>query len=439
MRTGRGAIVAGLFCAWLIPAVGAAASTMAEQQALKSRIEARFKPSASRAGVVLVPKRSVPGITAIEVADGSVSLDGLVVTGGELRQRLGADANAVLELSYLDAPTLRSLFGAGASAAPPVTVSPTPDRDRAYDPWDDRPARRWNRARHGARIRLGENIVVAEDETTTDALVAIAGSITIDGRAESDVVAVGGSVRLGPKAVVRGDVTAVGGRVTSQAGAEVRGRINEITFPHAGTWRGPIVEWRGIDWGIGRWLALAGTMLRAGVILFLVALIAGIARAPAEAAGRRVAAAPWAALFVGVGVQVLFVPAMVALVAALLISIVGIPLLVLVPFVMFGALALAFVGFAAVAMRVGSIVAPRMESPGAVAPALLGALVLMGVTLVARAIALAPGPFGWLAVSTGALGFAIEYIAWTIGLGAAAIALFEWRRQPGVPPVPRGL
>ncbi len=434
MSACRGAIVAGLFCAWLMPEVGAATPTATEQQALKSRIETRFKPSASRAGVVLVPKHDVPGVTTIEVADGSVSLDGLVVTGSELRQRLGADADAVLALSYLDAAALRNRLGPSTASSP--TVGPASAPERTPDTWDDRPARRRNGVRHGARIRIGENIVVAEDETTTDTIVAIAGSITVDGRVEDNVVAIGGSVHLGPKAVVRGDVTAVGGQVTRDAGAEVRGSIDEVVFGRTGVWRRPIVAWHEIDWGVGRWLALAGTILRVGFVLFLVALIAGIARAPVAAIGQRVATMPWASLFVGMGIQVLFVPALVALVVALVISIVGIPLLVLVPFVAFGALALAFVGFAGVATRVGAAVTPRLDRRGALATALVGALAVMAVTMIGRVIGLVPLPIGWLGVSIGALGFVIEYVAWTIGLGAAAIAVFEWRRQPGVPPVP---
>ncbi len=431
MRARRAAILASLMGLWLVPAVAWAAPSAAEQQALKAKVEDHFKVAASRTGVVLVPRRDVPGLTTIEVADGSVSLDGLVVTGDELRQRLGGDADTVLQLSYLDAATLRSLFAA-AAAAPGVQREP---ERRVPDTWDDRETRRSRRG--GARIRIAESLTIAEDETVPDAVVAIGGSVTVNGRAEDNVVAVGGSVHLGPKAYVRGDVVAIGGTVTREAGAEVRGRISEVGFGR-GEWRGPVIAWPPIDWEVGRWFAFAGTLLRVAFVLFLVALIAVIAAAPVRVVGGRVAQAPWIALLVGVAVQVLFGPALVALVIALLISIVGIPLLVLVPFVVFGAIAFAFVGFTGVAARVGAALLPGPGGAGrpALTTALVGALALMAVTILARLIGLLPQPLGWLAVGIGAAGFAIEYVAWTVGLGAAVMAAVEWRRQPAVPPVP---
>ena len=58
-----------------------------------------------------------------------------------------------------------------------------------------------------------------EDEEVTGQVVAVLGSVRIDGAVGDQVVAVLGSVELGPKAVVRGDIISVGGRVHRSEGA----------------------------------------------------------------------------------------------------------------------------------------------------------------------------------------------------------------------------
>src|SRR5205085_6505397 len=71
-------------------------------QALRSRVERRFQILPIANGVVLTP-RFKAAARSVEVADGTIALDGAPVTGAELRQKLGADADLILQVSYLDA------------------------------------------------------------------------------------------------------------------------------------------------------------------------------------------------------------------------------------------------------------------------------------------------------------------------------------------------
>jgi len=402
------------------------------QEALKATVEQLFKVSSSRAGLVLVPRRELPGITTIEVADGSVSLDGLVVTGDELRRRLGTGADAVMQLSYLDAGTLRRLFPVGASAPPERPQREDEGRTQRPGTWDDEGR---YRRQAGSRIRFGGSIDVPEDERVTEAVVAIGGSVTVNGRVDDDVVAIGGSVFLGPHSVVRGDVTSIGGHVTREEGAEVRGKINEVGIGRR--WGHQGFAWPGIDWRVARWFAFAGTVTRVIFVLLIVALLAALAAGPVAVTGQRAADSPWLALLVGFGLQLLIGPALIAIVVALVISIVGIPLLVTIPLLLLGVIVLAFVGFAGVAARVGGLLTARFgRSRSVLATAVIGALAIAAVTLMARVIGLLPFPAGLAGGAVGVLGFAIEYFAWTIGIGAAVMALFEWQHRPPVPPVP---
>jgi hypothetical protein len=133
---------------------------------------------------------------------------------------------------------------------------------------------------------------------------------------------------------------------------------------------------------------------------------------------------------------VLFVPGVLLLVIALLISIVGIPLLGAVPFLIGAAAVVWVAGFAGVVTRVGA----RLRGSDvdyAAAPVLdmlVGFAAITVVTFTGHILALGPSwlsPFAW---SLGAVGLLIEYVAWTIGLGAAIASFFG--RQPATPPPP---
>jgi len=63
-----------------------------------------------------------------------------------------------------------------------------------------------------------------------DAAVAVLGSVYVNGRVGDAVVAVLGNVELGPQAEVMGDVVAVGGTITRHPDAIVRGDVNNVSF-----------------------------------------------------------------------------------------------------------------------------------------------------------------------------------------------------------------
>src|SRR5688572_26171320 len=81
--------------------------------ALKSRVERRFRVLQVREGLVLTPRREVRGLQSIEIREGVIAVDGSPTSGAQLRERLGADADLVLQVSYLSADAL------AAWAAPP--------------------------------------------------------------------------------------------------------------------------------------------------------------------------------------------------------------------------------------------------------------------------------------------------------------------------------
>src|SRR5262249_50782495 len=108
---------------------------------LKARIDERWRAIPLQNGLLLVPRRPSTLVKGGDLAqDGTIAIDGQIVTGVDLQSRLGADADVVLGLSHLSPTERATLFqsqtdneplerGAGAtgkraSSANAATVGP---------------------------------------------------------------------------------------------------------------------------------------------------------------------------------------------------------------------------------------------------------------------------------------------------------------------------
>jgi hypothetical protein len=113
----------------------------------------------------------------------------------------------------------------------------------------------------------------------------------------------------------------------------------------------------------------------------------------------------------------------------LVVSIVGIPLLVLMPFGIVLALVVLLVGFTGVAYQIGRTLHARFgwTERGAYASVVLGVIVIVGLTVLARSAALMGGDL--LGFPLAALGYLVEYAAWTIGFGSAILVWLRGRQQ----------
>lgn len=407
---------------------------------LRARLEERWRVAIVRDGLVLVPRRAGRSLRGVEITGDSVAIDGEPVTGAELRRRLGADAEAVLALTYLEPAARRTLFEAMPAVGPTVGRA---ERDRAatvsLPPAEGPDLRRGTRQR-GARVRIGSDLVVGEHERIGDAAVAIFGSVVVDGEVAGDVVAVGGDVRLGPKAVVNGEVTAVGGRIVADSGARMDGGVHEIAIRWP-TWSVGVPEARIVppaEWWAG--LLLVAAVARALVLVVLTTIVALLGRAAVTRVGREVGDAPWQSILIGVGAQLVLVPAAIALCGGLIVSIVGIPLLALVPVAALVAAGFWLVGFTAVAARLGGALMGGSESGRLVPAVLLGLGLVFAVTLGARLAWWA----GWIGLPgfllLGGVGWLVEAVAWSMGLGALILSGFRGKAAPAAeavpPPVP---
>lgn len=80
-------------------------------------------------------------------------------------------------------------------------------------------------------IKMNTDIEISNDMVVGD-VVAIGGDVTVRGKVENNVVVIGGSVRLEPRASVAGQVVVVGGEITKDPTATIGDRITQIYMPH---------------------------------------------------------------------------------------------------------------------------------------------------------------------------------------------------------------
>jgi hypothetical protein len=281
-------------------------------------------------------------------------------------------------------------------------------------------------------VRFGGNARVTQDEVVFGDVVVIGGRSDVDGEVRGNVVTIGGNMRLGPRADVRGDAVAIWSRIDRAPTAQVGGQYVDIG---TGTWMGP--------WHVGfpgpfprfpNFLGLVGTLLRLGLLVMLGWLFVAVGRGPVQRIADRAAAEPVKAGLVGVLVEVLFLPILVVVIVLLAISIIGIPLLALVPLALLALVLVLIAGFTAMALRtgqwIGGLGSNRPEAYTAVA---IGTIVLLSFAVMAKLAFLAGGFVAGFGIALAVIAFCVEYLVWTIGLGAAVLARLA-PRSPSIEP-----
>lgn len=437
------------------------AQTATELGALKAQLERRFEVLSLQDGVLLRPRATIAGVRSVEIHQGAIAIDGQVVTGAELRTRLGGEADLVVRVSYLNSADQGMLTGTPAPSPAPGTVDPptaaapdvpaapslgssddrTDDRDRRSRRWGGPSGRRSDRG-SGDRVRFGGTVTVGEDETVNGDVVVIAGRARVMGHVTGGVVVVAGGAELGPRADVGQDVVVVGGQLSRDPNAHVGGEVHEVgvgplsidprvRMPHVGFW-----DW---SWSnpLGSAFSLMSTVVRLAILCLLCALVVLVGGAYVNQVGALAADQPLKAGLVGFLSQVFMLPLAVVTIVVLVITIVGIPFLLLLPFVAVGLCAVALVGFTAVAQRLGGTVLERVGGPsGAYAATLLGVVLILGPVLLGKLVSFGGAPLWFVATPLAAVGLLTEYVAWTVGFGAAAFLAFGSGTRVVPPPLP---
>ena len=288
----------------------------------------------------------------------------------------------------------------------------------------------------GTRIAVAQDVHIERDEEVSEAVIVIGGNLRVDGRVRDGIFVAGGDLHLSSSSDVRGEIVIVGGQITREAGARQVGSVNYVSL---GDWSRRTFGWLpSIRFGeVGRWVSLFGTIARISILIVLMALLLLIARAPVARTGRAAAAEPLRALLIGLAAEIFFLPALIAAAIGLAITIIGIPFVFLLLPMAVVLLVFAFVlGFTALSCRIGEWVEDRLgwQPANAFIATAMGFMILLAPTFLARLLAFANWGAEPLLLALVIAGMTIEFVAWTIGLGAAIMTgLGRWYTVP--PPI----
>lgn len=464
---------------------GASVNTPESRQELRQTLENQYEVLLVRSGVVLKPHQEKLGVRTVEVTGETIAVNGERVSPGVLRAWLGEDAEAILRLQALPDAQRRELFGSPAvsgeipAAAAPETTSgeveipsedevgeapevsgiPEPPEAPEAPEAPEIPEGDDGLRSSGSRVNILGGVTVEKDELAEE-VVAVGGSVRVDGEVERDVVAVGGNVRvkgrvggevvsvggsvyLEPGAVIEGNVSTVGGTIHQGEGSRIEGKPSEVGFvPFISSRRG---DWDG-DFGFfGGSMAVAEELIGLVFLMLLVCLVLLLARRPLDRVDRQLVMEPWKAGLVGFLAQLLFLPLLIVVTVLLAITVVGCALFLLYPFLFLALLLFALLGYAAVAHRMGRWVEARFgwrTGGSPYAAALIGVLLIQIWSLFGNVLSLGGGVLDFFAGMFLLLGWAVTYVAWTVGFGAVLLSRFGtepgyWPgRTAAVPPIP---
>lgn len=318
---------------------------------------------------------------------------------------------------------------------------------------------------------FGSDLTVEEDEISEEVVVfsgnltvrgkvlgdaaVVGGSADIWGEVDGEVAAVGGNVDVHHTARVEGDVTSVGGEVEVEDGAWVGGHIEEASGPNIRI--GPWWRWGGSHWNwewdrddtydLGfrfwrHWWHVGAKALWMVLLALLSCLAILVARNPIARMERQVTAHPWKCGLVGLSASLLFWPLLFVLVVVLAISIIGIPLLFLLPFALLAIAFASLLGFVAVAGRIGEWMEERFGLRlGSPYLAVLAGIAVIGVwSLLGHLLDFGPAPLRVLAFLFWLFGMLLWMAAWLVGFGASILTRFgtgeSWGGGGSLPPVP---
>ncbi|PJA73502.1 hypothetical protein CO151_13385 [bacterium CG_4_9_14_3_um_filter_65_15] len=261
----------------------------------------------------------------------------------------------------------------------------------------------------GNLVKIGDDVLVAEDEDVRGNVVVIGGNAEIAGRVQGDVVVVLGDLQVGGGAEIEGQTVTVGGSLDQDPGASM-GEVTVIDPLPNGGFSPYMMLGRG-------WLSFFFTQSLFVVVLIMAGLTALLTPARRfEAITGSLRREPLVAMGIGVLAALVGHLVLFLLGAILVLTVIGLPLALLL------GLGAALVSLLAVAV-VGAVVGDGLcrslgrQCPSPVLAVVVGLCILHSPVFIGALLGAAlETEFPLLAL--GGLGLLIKVIAYFLGLGA---------------------
>jgi hypothetical protein len=279
---------------------------------------------------------------------------------------------------------------------------------------------------HEDVVKVGESLVIKENEVVKGDVVCIGGTMRIAGKVEGDAVCIGGTMKLDSTAVIEGDAVAVGGSIKRHDDAVVEGESVSIGMPFIPGLLGlnvPCVPRHVSRASASPFPVLFGLFL---FVLVIAVLVSAFLPRPTERLEATVRGSFWKSFLIGLLGEVLIFP----LIMLLIVSVVG---LALVPLAIIAIAAALYLGITGVSLLVGNIFFSKFRSklPHIVGATAIGVVLIYALWIVGGLIAYGVGPLGGLVV---ALGSVVAWVAWTTGFGAVILTRFGSRLPADLEP-----
>jgi hypothetical protein len=315
---------------------------------------------------------------------------------------------------------------------PAATVQPAPQQVRVLP----------------ATVRHGDHTVAA-DEMVDGSVVITRGDLHVHGRVKGDITVSGGNLVLYEGARVDGSAHVRGGTLRNE-GAVVRGEMSATTAdraaPRGRRGAGATLIGRGWFGSVGAGMLGVVQTLALGLVLAGIgAALVFYALPQLREVSETVRHERWRATGVGLATNILAIPVFLMGMAALLITIIGIPLLLIyVPFFWVALFLAAAFGLVAVAHALGEHTIEKQGTyearyRNAYAYTFVGLGLLLAPLLASHLIGMV-GYLGFVGTLVGLFANLLLWLAGTVGAGAVLIvATRHWktrRQRPRTPPAP---
>ncbi len=266
-------------------------------------------------------------------------------------------------------------------------------------------------------VRLFSDVEIAPGEHVDGDVVAVVGSVRVEGEVTGNVVAVGGSVELLSGARVHGDAVAVGGGLRHDEGAVVNGESVSVGILPIGL---------GIPAFTSMILTVVvGWLLSVGMGILLAWLFPERLRVIGRMASRRTGASFWLGL--------VSMPLAAVACFLLLVTVIGIPIALVLPFAYGVAV---WAGTISATYVLGCKILRRAVGEGGLLGPVIAGSSFIALFFVAAAITSQPPGFArtialFLLAFGGLLAFALSWI----GTGALLLSRFGSASRPAAEPV----
>ncbi len=258
---------------------------------------------------------------------------------------------------------------------------------------------------------FGGNTELREGSLVDGSVLVFGGNAVIDGTVNGDVTAFGGSVRIGPAAVVNGDLTCLDGDLVQADSSVITGdRLTRWTSGEDSY--GSVTSYAGSLGSAASHILISLTsfsvmLIRVLLFTLLALLVCALMPKELKRNSRKLGALPWQSLLLGFLCVVFFVMIEIALCVTLILIPLALGLLVL--FWLF-----CLYGLVVVSHRLGVLLNGWLKlNWSTVGQTIFGALALRVITFVL--VRLVP-----------CLGGSVELIAEMFGIGAVVLTLTNW-------------